>query len=184
MTVWPTPVEDEQLTPLFIHTWGMLLGSVVHATVVLGIPGSTNWGTNNLATFIPFSLPFPYVVRRLFWQNGTAAAGNSDIGLYGVGGTAIFTAGSTALSGNSAPQYVSPANPIVLSPGRYFLAFSHSSTAVNHIFARGTNTTANGRATGMYQQASALPLPATATLAQYADTRVPLAGITRTASGY
>lgn len=47
--------------------------------------------------------------------------------------------------------------------------------------ATGANT---GRLAGMYQQASALPLPGQATFAAYAGVGLPLIGITNTDSGF
>lgn len=186
MADWVSPSEDEQLTPLFIHTWGWLMGmSLVHGTVSgLTPPGSSAWVTANQAMFLPLTLPFPYVVRRLFWHIGSTGGGNTDIGLYSVGGTAIFTAGSTAQTVFNGPQYVAPGSPLVLSPGRYFLAMAHSVTSANHVYGHGGLTAPLARLAGLYQQPSALPLPTTATLAQSAGGILPLMGITRTASGY
>ena len=184
MTVWPTPPEDEQLTPLFLHTWGVLLGGPhMHSFATSFTPNNGAWTTANQAIYVPFRLPFPYVVRRLFWHVGSVGnSGNSDIGIYSLGGTAIFTAGSTVNSTGNTPQYITPASPIVLSPGRYFLAYSHSSISANHIFGRGGIV--NNGLTGCYTQLSAVPLPGTATFAPTTALNYPLMGITRTASGF
>lgn len=143
------------------------------------------WTTANTAVYIPLQLPFPYLVNRMFWNNGSAAAGNLDIGIYSQGGGAIWTAGSTAASGNSAAQYVSTPG-ILLNPGNYFLGFASDSTTTNQLYVV-TPTATGGRFMGIYQQATALPLPTGGTLASFSaftGMTVPLIGITNTTTGF
>lgn len=183
MTDFPTP----NITPLFINTYSKYFcGGTIGKIALLGavMPTSVSWNLANEAVYFPFSLPFKYHIRRLFWGNGSAAGSNSSIGIYGVDGGGIYTSGSVAGSGNSQLQYVTASPDIVLDPGLYFLGFSHSSTSANRIMA-GNITTNPMRRVGCYKETSALPLPASATFAGTpTSSKYILAGFTRTASGF
>jgi hypothetical protein len=169
--------------PSHISSFSRLMaGPVYRNQGAAGTPASFGWGSANAAVYIPLWLPWPYNVRRLFWVNGTTAAGNSDIGIYSPKGAQLYHSGSTANSGASVPQYVTPSPDLLLQPGFYFLAWSNDGTttrAFGNLLA-----TITGRMCGLYQQASAEPLPSPATFAAYAGVGLPLIGITNTASGF
>lgn len=189
MSDWPDLTgADEQQTPIFINTWHLMLAGTSARNYAALTPAACAWTTANAAIYIPFALPFPYTVRRLFWCNGTTASLNFDIGLYTDGGTRLVSAGSTAQSGTSVPQYPSMANgslPIQLSPGiLYYLAFTASATTSARAYGSASFTAVGGRMAGCKWQTSALPLPATAAFATFAGTCWPLIGFTRTASGF
>jgi hypothetical protein len=170
--------------PTHIHSF-MRFCNILAAKNIgnIGVPASGAWGTANTAIYIPVRIPWPYVVRRMFWVNGSAAGGNCDIGLYSIGGGKIYTAGSTAGSGNTAPQYVTPGTEILLSPGVYFIAFAADNTTANRLTLSAL-TAASGRPVGYYQQASAFALPSPASFAAYNAVGIPLVGITNSSSGF
>ena len=91
-------------------------------------PVSANW-TANEALFIPFSIPWPYLVNRVFWMSGsTITTSNADFGIYTSTGKRIWNLGSTALSGASAIEYSTVASPFLLSPGTYYMAYACDNT--------------------------------------------------------
>jgi hypothetical protein len=176
------------VVPAFINPWlRWSIGTLAGRLNALPIPGASQTWTANVAIYIPLLVDWPYNVRRMFWCNGSAASGNSDVGLYTLGGARLWSAGSTACSGAGVPQYVTVSPDIVLQPGQpYFMAFAHDVATASNIFGVGgaTFTAAWGRACGVYQQASAFPLPAQATFAAYAAVGLPLVGITNTTTGF
>jgi hypothetical protein len=147
------------------------------------IPAGMAWDTANQAIFIPLFIPWTYTVERAFWVNGSAAGGNSDIGIFTPGGANLWSAGSTVGTGSSTVQYVTLSTPLLLSPGAYLLGFNHSDTTANRLVG-GTVTAITGRLPGALMQASAFPLPSPASFAAFAKTAWPLIGITNTASGF
>jgi hypothetical protein len=180
------PIAGPETLPLFItpySTWS--IGR--ETTVSLSAPASSTWPVANQAYFIPLTLPWPYPVVRLWWFNGSAVTStNMDIGIYTLDGIRLYSSGSTAESGVSAPQFVVPTSPILLTPGRYYMALACSTTTAN---CGGDGTTSMtviaGRLCGMLQQASALPLPPVATFAAMATNAfIPFFGITRTPTGF
>lgn len=184
MTDFPNP--DGYLGPTHINTYSKYFSGGVDAHLISGYgnPASAAYASANLAKYIPFVLPFHYIVKRLFWVNGSAAGGNWSIGLYYWNGTGIYASGSTAASGNSQAQYVTPSSDILLEPNvGYVLGLSHSATTANQAF-NNLVSVAAFKQLGMYQEASAVPLPTDATFAAIANTGYELAGITRTASGF
>jgi hypothetical protein len=144
-------------------------------------PASQTWPVANLAIYVPFYLPFAYPVRRLAWVNGGTAAGNLDIGIYGMNGGRIVSSGSVAQAGTNTIQYLATVDKI-LRPGAYYFAATASSTSTR-IFGF-LSTAVRCRSIGVLQEATALPLPAQMTPAQYAQTLYPLFGFTLTPSGY
>lgn len=171
-------------TPQFISSYSRFMsGWELARTGGVIAPAAGAWPTASTALYIPFWVPWNYPVRRMFWANGTAVAGNYDIGIYRPNGTRLASAGSTAASGTTAPQYVSLSSPLLLTPGNYYLGFVHDAITAAHVV--GATVTANRlRMAGVLQQATALPLPTPATFAASTLTFFPYAGITRTASGF
>jgi hypothetical protein len=177
------PVDP--VTPTHIHTWTTycvcaptlrLNGAAISA------PASAAWPSANLAMYIPFTIPFPYTVSRLFWCNGSSAAANMDVGLYSLGGARICSTGSVAQVTTNVIQYAAPTATCVLTPGTYYLGVACSGTT-NALF-MATTTAIQNRMAEVMQEASAIPLPSPATFASMANTNFPLAGFTRLASGF
>lgn len=172
----------EAPTPLFIHSLTRFAIGYEFRTTSSGVTASFTY-TANLAVYVPFFLPWPYPVRRLFWINGSTASSNCDIGIYSEGGARIFSQGSTAQSGASVVQYVTPATPFLLPPGRYYMAWNCSGTT-NRAYGL-TTSAASGKLIGLLSQAvGAVTLPSPATFATYSGPGLPVFGITKLASGF
>jgi hypothetical protein len=180
-----TDFPSTEISPLFISSLSVLAGGegLRTGTAVPGLAAVTSsWQTASLAIYIPLYIPTPYTVRRVFWGNGSALAGNKDFGIYSPDGTKIYSTGSTAESGASAIQYVTP-TAFVLQTGRYYMAIVCDQTT-NHGWGIAAGSAIMLRMAGYLQQATALPLPNSATFAAKANTFIPICGITQTASGF
>jgi hypothetical protein len=136
----------------------------------------------SLATAHPFRIPFSYPVRRLFWVNGGAVAGNVEIALYSAEGQQFWTSGLVAQAGVSTLQYVS--DDFILPPGAYFLTCVGDNIAGAH-WRRSNVAGFSGRAAGILQKSSASPLPASLSgFSVHATSAYWLCGLTLAASGY
>lgn len=170
-------------TNLFVNVLTMEgPGFELRAVSNQGQPGTITW-VANYAVYMPFVIRDPYPVNRVFWVNGsTITTSNADFGIYTPDGTRIYSTGSTALSGVSVPQFVSPGTPFILAPGRYYFAYVCDNTTSRSV--GWTPTVARQRTAGLLSQATALPLPATATFAAPSQAVVPFIGVTRTTTGF
>jgi hypothetical protein len=170
--------------PLFLHSWSARFTPAIEtrALAALGLPASTVWPNASRAYAYPLNLDRIYRVRRVFWYNGATVNGNVDLGIYDMESLKrLYSTGSVAQSGASAPQYTSV--DLVLQPGSYYLALVSSSATAT--FMASISTGAVGlRGMGAVIQGTALPLP---------DPLVPvttigafwwLFGLTQTASGF
>ena len=150
------------------------------------LPASAVWMTANTAVYVPIVVPVTCVIRRLWWANGATvnASYNLDCGVYADAGykpgVKLIATGSTAQGTASEVQFVDVTDT-TLAPGRYWLALSCSSVSAT-VF-RG-NVGVGRDATLYFTEASALPLPATATPAEpsASATVYPLCGFATTAS--
>lgn len=93
---------------------------------------SGQWHSANDPSALAFTLPYGGVVQQLGWQNGTAAGGNHDIGVYDLSWNRLVSSGSTAGSGNSVWQWVNVTDT-ALAPGRYYLAIARDNTTFNRV---------------------------------------------------
>lgn len=175
------------ITPLHIDTLSRYsVGQPSRLVNVSAAPVATAW-VQNIACFVPFSIPFPYALRRFWLFNGSTITSSSvDIGIYTIGGRRLASTGVIAQSGASAIQYAAPsAGALLLSPGDYYLAVVNNNATGTARMQALAGTAIAGRSLGLLQMAAASPLPATATYAAWAQAfSVPFFGITRTASGY
>jgi hypothetical protein len=180
------PAVAPGVLPTHIGTYPCIFSSSATCRdIFAGTGGASNaWGTANTAVYMPICLPWPYPVKRLWWINGSAGSGSGhvDVGIYTIGGARIVSTGSTVMSGASAVQYVSLGTAIILGPGSFYMAYTNDGTT-NRSFGYAP-TAAQGRQSGFLMQASALPLPASATFATTTVANMPFCGITRTASGF
>jgi hypothetical protein len=142
------------------------------------------WGTPatgspvaNLGYLFPFSVSDTYVVQNGFIVNGTAVAGNVDIGIYDGSGNRLVSSGAIAQSGTSTIQLLPMS--YTLSPGLYYCAFSASSASAN--FLTWPTSVVWFRIVGHFQITSGHPLPSTATLASPLNNNIPIFGLTRMA---
>lgn len=135
----------------------------------------------NLAIYVPVWFSDPFTIEEVFWENGTgASAGNVDVGLYDAAGTRLTSLGATARGAASVTITTTTFTAYtVTQPGLYYMAFSHSAT--NNIFAC---QPAAGlcEAMGVCEQATAHPLPATATMTRTARAYIPDFGFITTAT--
>jgi hypothetical protein len=132
--------------------------------------------TANQAKYIPFALQ---TTQRLVSVSAfcTVSAGNFDLGLYASDGvTRLDSLGSTAVGGNNTKNTWTLTTPILLECDRiHWIAMSASTTST---WTGYTVSAVNGRLGGLAQQASAHPLPSTATPAQVTTTSWPMLAAT------
>jgi hypothetical protein len=156
--IWPTPTLTQRAAPVLLSI-GMasMVGNSARLTSFTA--ASASWPAADRAYLVPFSLDFPFTVRRVLAYNGSTVAGNFDIGVYDRYGSLIFNIGSTAQSGASVIQQVALGSPIELPPGIYGMAISRSSTSATNFRAAVPQNLLT--AAGMRQRDSSLPLPST-----------------------
>lgn len=153
-----------------IASWGPL-SSYVGQSVPAGT--SANFSAN-LAFYVPIRLPEPMTVIDFFVYNGTAVAGNVDVGLYTWDGRRIASSGAVAQSGTSVLQIL-PVTDFTVGRGQFYLAVSGSNAGGTYM--RGTSDTRYARLLGAMQEASAHPLPTTATFATGSSVTWPYIGM-------
>lgn len=145
------------------------------AAMAVGAPVSGTL-TANTAVFVPFRLPGPTTVTKLWVVNGSAVSGNIDVGIYDESGNRLGSKGSTAQVGTEALQEFDITD-ISLPVGRYYLAVVlDNGTGTLY---RSVVTSALRRGLGTAIMATAFPLPATATYAAIASSGIPLVGLSR-----
>lgn len=137
---------------------------------------STVWPAANRAIYIPFRIGSPFTFTKIWGLNGTSAFQSFDIGIYSEGGTRIISTASQAQAGTSAIQSFTVAST-TLAPGLYYFGVAKDGTSgtVNSMSILNAPTL---QTLGLFQQASAFPLPATSTFASVASDVVPHVGIT------
>ena len=135
---------------------------------------SAAWPAANRAIFVPFAIPMPMNVTKLWVCNGTSAAGNIDIGIYDHTGCRLTSTGSTAQAGTSALQVIS-ITAVLLSPGQFYLALAGDSTSPTTN--RSAPTAEALREMGVFMQETAFALPATATPAAMTSAYLPFFGL-------
>lgn len=172
------PAQVATLPPVLILTnsdrYGV--GSDIRLTGA-GVPTSAAWTAVNRALYLPLYIDRPGIVTKLLAYNGATAAGNVDIGLYDRNYNRIVSKGSTAQAGTSVLQEFDVTDFSIV-PGVYFVGLAASLTTTT-FFMCVTNISGYLGGMGITQEASALPLPATATPVQVgsAVVQVPVAGI-------
>lgn len=185
MSDWNDLYIPQDDTPLFLGVWSFeALGLIMRTMDATSAPASTTW-VANLAIYFPIFLPWPYQVQRFGWINGATLTGppNIDVGIFAPDGRKLVSTGAVAQSGTSSVQFANASTATRLSPGPYWVGVSSSgSTAL--LFCYGGASVGAMRGMGMMQQASAQPLPATATFATLTNALIPYVCFTRTASGF
>jgi hypothetical protein len=158
---------------LSIESMGLAVGLQALANAA-----SAAYVSANRAVYLPFHVPVARVLTKLMTPNGATASDNVDMGIYaaesGLPGRRIVSIGSTAQSGTDALQYYDIADTL-LGAGDYFLAVAmNGTTGTLH---RLIPSIDNLRRGGMFQEASAFPLPATATPATITSAYLPVIGL-------
>ena len=145
-----------------------------------GNSGDALWPVANRAIYVPFYLEEEVIAVSMWYTTGTGVAtGNVDLGIYTrPGNKLIKSTGSTAWQvTNSILETVSFAQSAFLPPGNYWMAIAIDNISVSPSRTNFTNAL-NGDSSGILMEASAFPLPATATPVQQTTTFVlPTIGI-------
>lgn len=176
MTDWPEPALA---TPTHIQMFSRFAGGNLNRAVpALGGPNAQNW-TANTIIYVPFALPFPYPLNRVFWMNGsTITTTNVDCGVYTEKGTKLAACGSTAMTLASSLQNAAVTVPTLLNAGSYYWAWMCDQASLRA--ASVLVPTADGQLMGLLVEArGALGLPATMTPIAYNGVGLEFGGITR-----
>lgn len=139
--------------------------------------GTSAWPAANRALYVPLFVPSTQRLKTVSVWCAATGSGTFDLGLYdGLGTTLLGSMGSTALVATSVNTWT-PTNPILVEAGvRYYLGMSASSATST--FVRVNPNVSAARGGGLAQQATAHPLPSTATPAQVASAYAPVFALT------
>lgn len=150
-----------------IHTMSRESG-LAETPVGMGF-SSVAWPAANRAVYIPFMVYNTFKVTYISALNNTAT-GNYDLGICDAHGTLLASTGSQTIPTSNVN--LTKALDVTLYPGLYYLMLSYDGTGNWYQY---TWTTAQRwQSKGVFQQASAFPLPANATFASYTNTSVPV----------
>lgn len=167
------------IIPLHVCSLGRY-NSCATTMSIMGTPLVTTaaWPANNLAIYVPVSLPVPFTVARFIIPNGSNLTGTVDVGIYSSSGGLLLSAGSTARASASAVQYVAVADT-VFQAGSYYLALVGSSTTGTYALPSIAAAT-RARWCGFLEETlGSSVLPATMTPVTYTRTVVPQFGFTQ-----
>lgn len=137
-------------------------------------PASAVWVGTNVALYMPFTLQRPAIAYRLWIANGAAVSGNFDIGLFDMAGNKLVSSGATAQSGTSVRQVLDITDTL-LPRGTTWLGLSFDNVTATTL--RSNPNALYLAALGVYQEASAYTLPATATYVRTTYAYLPHCGI-------
>lgn len=146
---------------------------------------SAVWPSSDLALFYPIPVSdVPRTYTKAWWVNGSAVAGNVDVGIYtfsGATGTRVVASTAEAQSGVSVMQVAATFPATTLLAGvQYWIAMSCSSgTATTWKAAPAALTL---RAVGCFQAATSHPLTASPTAVAMASSYIPLFGFSENAA--
>lgn len=167
MSDWPSEVHGYRgYGPLSTAGEGSPVGEIL-SNVGSIFTAASAWGTANTAVFVPMVVGFTTTVFQMGWINGATVAGNVDVGIYDRNANRLVSSGSTAQSGVSSPQVVDIADTTLL-PGLYYFAMVADDATATYTRGGGSSSSPICRASGMAMQATAFPLPSTATFAGFA----------------
>jgi len=162
---YPFPLNPSRLIPpLHAPFIGPLAGRI-------SARANAAWPTANKAIFVPFRLNELMRISNLSVINGGTVSGNIDGGIYTEDGVRIASSGSVVQTGANSTQNLSIA-AFNLPPGNYYLgtAMDNTTGTLGRFAAANVSSL---RAIGIKEQASAFPLPSTATFAQITADYVP-----------
>ena len=118
------------------------------------------WPSANLAIYVPIAVPSRVVVRKLWFGSFTTGTGNVDMALYDAAGVAVVTATNAAKVAAQQEQ-VFDVTDTTVGPGLYYIGLS--SDSATDTFYRVVHLAPLPAAYGVLTEASAYPLPSTAT---------------------
>lgn len=134
------------------------------------------WPTASMAFYIPFWVANTYVAVKMATHNGSVVSGNVDVGIYDSGGTRLVSSGSTAQAGTNVLQEYDIADTTLVA-GQYYLALALDNIT-GQVFRNALSTLPQWlQAAGVFQQATAFALPATATFAEMTTNYLPWVGV-------
>lgn len=136
-------------------------------------PSSGTFPANDRAIAIPFVNTETITVVKMWAYNGAAVSGNIDIGIYTEAFAKVVSIGSTAQANTNVLQEFNIADT-VLAPGRYYMVVAMDNTT-GTLF-RNATAVEEEKLLGMFQMASAFPLPTTLTPADVASAYLPQIG--------
>lgn len=111
---------DKVASPRLIHTGG---------EPAIATTSGSNLDTVATVVYIAeIQVPFPVAVTGIAVFNGTAAAGNTKVGLADVTGAVIATSAAVAASGNTAYQRIPFTEVEYLQPGTYYVLVFNDAT--------------------------------------------------------
>jgi hypothetical protein len=140
-------------------------GGALSCTGLLpGFAATNTWTTANTAIYHPIRVTHPVVATKLHWLSGDVVNGNYDIGLYDATGRKLASSGSTAVPGTSTTVLYDMAD-LYLEQTIVYVALALSSATCRYYGFKLASDIQEMRLSGLVEQASALPLPATATFA-------------------
>lgn len=155
-------------------SWSMM-------TFADGGVGTSAWAANDLAIYVPVSIPVPFIIARFMVPNGSNITGNVDVGIYSAAGTRLLSTGSTARANASAVQYIGVTDQ-VFQAGTYYLALVGSSTTGTYLQAA-IAVASRGRVVGVLEeQLGATTLPSSMTPVAFTRTVIPQFGFTQSDS--
>jgi hypothetical protein len=127
--------------------------------------------------FVPFTVPEAVTITKMGWGNGSAVAGNLDIGLFQEDGTLIVAAGSTAQAGTSRIQVVDITDTTI-ARGRYYIGLTSDTSGITQKVLSLLPTAGIAQALGLLQDSSCAPPFSSsanpATFVAYAQAFIPL----------
>lgn len=161
---------------IMIGTWSWQAIGLELCAMGLGFASGSYPASNRVLAF-PFVLGDSYLVRKVWWVNGTTVGTNTvDVGVYSEDGATrlVTTATGTTTAGANAVQEVDITD-VLLNAGRYWCAYvQNGTTDTPMIISPGIGMV---RAMGCAQFAGAVPLGTTFTPAACASSPFPLFGI-------
>jgi len=124
-----TPPMPGRSGEVCITPWSYQSLGVPLAATGQSAPVSANWIAVSVGVFVPFTVPESFTATKMFWQNGTAVAGNIDVGIFLEDGTRVVSAGSTAQATISVIQTVDITDT-VLARGRYYMGMTSDTSGI------------------------------------------------------
>lgn len=88
------------------------------------------WPAAGLLILVPFWIPSPVTVTKVWWSVGGAAAGDIDVGVYDEAANLLVSAGTTAAAGLNTIQSADVTDT-VLQRGRYYMGMCASSATMS-----------------------------------------------------
>lgn len=128
------------LDPMLIQPRGRG-GEIVISTAgfqSLGVPlaamratvANVAWPSANVLIAVPFTVPEPVTLTKLWWLNNALPAGNLDIGIFLEDGTRVVSSGSTAMAGAQTCQVVDITDTTI-ARGRYYVGLVCDTVSTN-----------------------------------------------------